>query len=73
MTMLWPLSAKIDIIAGETGAAPGSAHLILKNENLAAELAQGGRLYQLLDAYVQATTEGGGGVDKQWSATRDVE
>ncbi|WP_315525585.1 hypothetical protein [Corynebacterium durum] len=59
MTMLWPLSAKIDIIAGETGAAPGSAHLILKNENLAAELAQGGRLYQLLDAYVQATTEGG--------------
>ncbi|MBI8989722.1 hypothetical protein [Corynebacterium meridianum] len=56
ITMLWPLTAPTGLLAGETGEAPLSAPLLLENDDLAAQLQDGGRLDQLLDTYVDATS-----------------
>ncbi|KAB1502818.1 hypothetical protein F7230_07385 [Corynebacterium sp. 320] len=54
MTLVWPLSADTDVAPGGMGDAPERAPLVLRSENLAKELADGGRLRGLLDAYRSA-------------------
>lgn len=54
MTMLYPITAETDILPGETGDAPGDTPLLLRTEDLAAELSEGGRLHRLLQEYRQA-------------------
>lgn len=56
VTMLWPLTARTGLVAGETGEAPLRAPLLLEDDDLAEQLEEGGRLDQLLDAYVDATS-----------------
>lgn len=55
LSALFPLSAPVDIVPGETGAAPGEPPLILASEQLADQLAPDGRLSSLLDVYTNAT------------------
>lgn len=55
MSALFPISAPVDIVPGETGTAPGEPPLILASEQLADQLAPGGRLSSLLDVYTNAT------------------
>ncbi|MEZ2122007.1 MULTISPECIES: hypothetical protein [unclassified Corynebacterium] len=55
VTVLWPLTARTGLVPGETGEAPKSAPLLLENDDLAAQLREGGRLDQLLDVYLDAT------------------
>ncbi|AWB85184.1 hypothetical protein C3E79_11135 [Corynebacterium liangguodongii] len=57
MTTLFPVSAPVDIVPGETGAAPGEPPLILASESLADQLAPGGRLSSLIDVYSTASTD----------------
>ncbi|WJY69140.1 hypothetical protein [Corynebacterium auris] len=57
LTALFPLSAPIDIVPGETGQAPETPPLVLASESLAGELAEGGRLSSLLDVYDHATSD----------------
>ncbi len=57
MTVLYPLSATVDILGGETGEAPNPSPLILRNDNLAPQLAKGGRLANLLTDYKTAITD----------------
>lgn len=55
ITALYPISATVDILPGETGEAPESPPLVLASEQLADQLAAGGRLDSLVDAYLRAT------------------
>ena len=56
LTVVYPLTAKLDILPGETGEQP----LMLATDNLAHELAEGGRLDQLLDSYLSHDLHGAG-------------
>ncbi|MEY6435810.1 hypothetical protein O7746_08295 [Corynebacterium pseudotuberculosis] len=56
LSMVLPLTAEVDIVGGETGEAPERAPLIMRSEALTEEIAHGGRLDQLLDAYLAART-----------------
>ena len=60
VTMLWPLAAQTSVVPGGTGDAPTPKPLYLRDENLAKDLSEGGRLRDLLDAY-RETTEGTAG------------
>ncbi len=51
LSMLYPISAPVDIVPGETGEAPNRPPLILSSEQLADQIAPGGRLDQLVDTY----------------------
>jgi len=51
LTVLLPLTAPVDIVPGETGRAAEETPLILQTEQLAGQLAPGGRLSGLLDVY----------------------
>ena len=51
LSVLLPLTANVDIVPGETGQAPEDTPLILQSEQLAGQLAPGGRLTELLDVY----------------------
>lgn len=55
LSALYPISAAVDIVPGETGEAPESPPLVLASEQLADQLAPGGRLDSLVDAYLHAT------------------
>lgn len=57
VTLLWPLAAPTFVVPGGTGDAPTPKPLYLRNENLAKDLGEGGRLRGLLDAY-RETTQG---------------
>ncbi|MEH0147957.1 hypothetical protein V6D40_09850 [Corynebacterium sp. Q4381] len=57
MTALYPISAEVDILPGETGDAPEDPPLILASEELAGELAPGGRLDELVDNYIAASAD----------------
>lgn len=59
MSVLYPISAPVDIVPGETGEAPNRPPLILTSEDLAGQLAPGGRLDKLVDTYAEATEESG--------------
>lgn len=56
ITALYPISAPVDVLPGETGEAPEDPPLILASEQLAEQLAPGGRLDELVDTYLDATT-----------------
>lgn len=57
MSALYPISAQVDILPGETGEAPENPPLILASEELAGQLAPGGRLDELVDSYLAATAD----------------
>lgn len=54
MTALYPISAPVDVVPGETGEAPENPPLVLASETLAGELAPDGRLSRLVDEYLDA-------------------
>lgn len=54
LTFLWPLAAETNVLGGGMGSAPTRAPLYLRNEELAGELGEGGRLRVLLDTYREA-------------------
>lgn len=56
LSALYPISAAVDIVPGETGEAPEAPELLLESEQLAAQLAPGGRLDQLVEKYAAAIT-----------------
>ncbi|WP_244977402.1 hypothetical protein [Corynebacterium lizhenjunii] len=56
LTLIYPLTAHIDIVPGETGGAP----LLLQSEQLANQLAPEGRLSRLLDEYLSHDLQGAG-------------
>ena len=51
LTLVYPITAEVDLLPGGTGTAPERPPLLLANENLATQLATGGRLDQLLNTY----------------------
>lgn len=51
MTIVYPLTATVDSVGGETGEAPNHPPLILESEQLAEQLRSGGRLDTLLKDY----------------------
>ena len=51
VTVVYPLTATIDSVGGETGEAPNHPPLILESEQLAEQLRSGGRLDTLLKDY----------------------
>lgn len=55
VSLLYPLASRTDILPGETGDAPEATPLILGSEELAGELAPGGRLHRLLAEYRAAS------------------
>lgn len=57
LSMVYPLSAEVDIVPGETGTAPEEPPLILASEQLAGQLAPGGRLSELLEDWRTTTDE----------------
>ena len=54
-SLIYPVTAPVDVVPGETGTAPEQPPLLLRSEELADQLAEGGRLTQLVDAYATAT------------------
>lgn len=67
LTFIWPLAAESHVLGGGTGEAPKRATLYLRNEDLAAELSDGGRLRMLLDTYRAAVEGPDGGAIRQAS------
>lgn len=57
LSLLYPLSAPTPVVPGETGDAPEDAPLVLRNDDLAGELAPNGRLSHLLDSYDSAVSD----------------
>ena len=51
VTVVYPLTATVDSVGGETGEAPNHPPLILESEQLAEQLRSGGRLDTLLKDY----------------------
>lgn len=56
LTLIYPITADLDIVPGETG----DEELILSSDNLAAELSPGGRLDILLHEYLDHDLKGAG-------------
>ncbi|MGX0630646.1 uncharacterized protein DUF6049 [Corynebacterium afermentans] len=54
LTALYPVTADVDILPGETGEAPETQPLVLANDSLAGQLAPEGRLSKLVDQYIEA-------------------
>ena len=63
LTALYPISAPVDILPGETGEAPEEPPLVLASEQLASQLAPGGRLDALADALLEAAADPATGSD----------
>ena len=63
LTALYPISAAVDILPGETGDAPMDPPLILASEQLARQIAPGGRLDQLAETYLDAIADPDTGED----------
>ena len=55
-SLIYPVTAQVDVVPGDTGGE----ELILESEQLAEQLSPGGRLDQLLDAYLQHDLHGSG-------------
>lgn len=56
LSLVYPVTAPLDVVPGETGTAPEEPPLLLRSEGLAEQLAEGGRLAELVDAYASATS-----------------
>src|SRR5699024_10598804 len=54
--VLYPFTAETHVLGGETGEAPETPPLLLESDELAGELAPGGRLTELVDAFLSAPT-----------------
>lgn len=54
LSLLYPVTALVDITPGETGAAPQQQPLILESDQLAGQLTADGRLTRLLEIYAQS-------------------
>lgn len=54
LTALYPVSAPVNIVPGETGEAPEDPPLVLQSDALAEQLAPGGRLDTLVEQYRKA-------------------
>mgnify|MGYP002722875873 CR=1 FL=1 len=55
-SLIYPLTAQVDVVPGDTGGQD----LILESEQLPKQMAPGGRLDQLLDAYLEHDLHGSG-------------
>lgn len=55
-SLVYPITANVDVVPGDTGGE----ELILESEQLAEQLSPGGRLDQLLDAYLEHDLHGSG-------------
>ncbi|BAC19740.1 hypothetical protein HMPREF0290_2754 [Corynebacterium efficiens YS-314] len=55
-TVVYPFTAETHVLGGETGEAPETPPLLLESDELAGELAPGGRLTELVDAFLSAPT-----------------
>ncbi|OFN76154.1 MULTISPECIES: hypothetical protein [unclassified Corynebacterium] len=55
-SLVYPITAQVDVVPGDTGGE----ELILESEQLAEQLSPGGRLDQLLDAYLKHDLHGSG-------------
>ena len=55
-SLVYPITAEVDVVPGDTGGE----ELILESEQLAEQLSPGGRLDQLLDAYLEHDLHGSG-------------
>lgn len=56
VNVLFPLSAPVDIVPGETAHAPEDTPLVLSDDSLASQLSSSGRLNQLVDIYREKTS-----------------
>lgn len=54
LSLLYPVTARVDVTPGETGAAPQQQPLIMDSDQLAGQLTPDGRLTRLLDIYAEA-------------------
>lgn len=54
LSALYPISAPVDLVPGETGEAPEDPQLLLQSERLADQLKPGGRLDRLATTYLDA-------------------
>ena len=54
-TVLYPFTATTDVLGGETGEAPEAPPLLMGSDALAGELAAGGRLSMLIDAFLSSS------------------
>lgn len=59
-SLVYPVTAEVDVTPGETGEAVADPPLLLRSEQLAGQLADGGRLDELLRVYEDATVGAGG-------------
>lgn len=59
LSMIYPVTADVDITPGETGDAPGQQPLILSSEQVAEQLGPDGRLSRLLDVYADSAPSDG--------------
>lgn len=57
LSLIYPLTAEVDIVPGETGTAPEEPPLILASDQLAGQLSPGGRLSELLEDWRTTTDE----------------
>ncbi|TRX60440.1 DUF6049 family protein [Corynebacterium hiratae] len=55
-SLVYPITAQVDVVPGDTGGE----ELILESEQLAEQLSPGGRLDQLLDAFLEHDLHGSG-------------
>ena len=55
-SLVYPITAQVEVVPGDTGGE----ELILESEQLAEQLSPGGRLDQLLDAYLEHDLHGSG-------------
>ncbi|WJY93496.1 hypothetical protein CFAEC_13555 [Corynebacterium faecale] len=56
-TVLYPFTATTDVLGGETGEAPEAPPLLMGSDALAGELAAGGRLSMLIDAFLSSSPD----------------
>ncbi|AIT62108.1 hypothetical protein [Corynebacterium doosanense] len=54
LSLLYPVTAEVDITPGETGAAPQQQPLLLESDQLAGQLTADGRLTRLLEIYAES-------------------
>lgn len=62
-SLVYPVTAEVDVTPGETGEAVADPPLLLRSEQLAGQLADGGRLDELLRVYEDATVGAGGSLE----------
>lgn len=62
-SLVYPVTADVDVTPGETGEAVADPPLLLRSEQLAEQLTEGGRLDELLRVYEDSTVGAGGSLE----------